>query len=302
MKVHDVSCQKGAVLHVAGEDEIGLRQRVEAFCRRHEVEDPSYAILPGRLDLADDASVDALIADIKAAKAERGEPVVLVIVDTLARCASIDENSSRDMGEVVTACDRIRRETGAAVLIIHHSGKEAKKGARGSSALRAAVDSEIQVQSKDGGRGALGDEAAKRAGAVRLAVQAGGDRGLARWRERPSESACTVEHLERTEGKLNFGKSHGQAQAARAEPEEAARCPGDRSIATASTSWDDVKDSVSSPATTFPGAARSTIHSAIEGMTKHGVLTQPAMAGSSWSSRRSVRLSQPERRRLRPSQ
>src|SRR5688572_28145706 len=38
MKVHDIACQKGAVLHVAGEDEIGLRQRVEAFCRRHEID------------------------------------------------------------------------------------------------------------------------------------------------------------------------------------------------------------------------------------------------------------------------
>ena len=127
MKVHDSVCQKGAVLHVAGEDEQGLRQRVEAFCRRNEVQDPSYAILPSRLDLADERSVGALIADIKAAGAERGEPVALVIIDTLARCASIEENSSSAMGQVVAACDRIRRETGAAVLIIHHTARTRRR-------------------------------------------------------------------------------------------------------------------------------------------------------------------------------
>jgi putative DNA primase/helicase len=51
------------------------------------------------------------------------------------------------MGAFVRACDRIRAETGATVVVIHHSGKDADKGARGSSALRAACDFEFKVVS-----------------------------------------------------------------------------------------------------------------------------------------------------------
>ena len=34
------------------------------------------------------------------------------------------------------------------VLVVHHAGKDVAKGARGSSALRAAVDTEIVVKDK----------------------------------------------------------------------------------------------------------------------------------------------------------
>jgi hypothetical protein len=51
------------------------------------------------------------------------------------------------MGAFVRSCDRIREVTGATVLVIHHSGKDADKGARGSSALRAACDFEFKVTS-----------------------------------------------------------------------------------------------------------------------------------------------------------
>ena len=43
-------------------------------------------------------------------------------------------------------------EGGAAVGFVHHSGKDASKGARGSSALRAATDTEILVEGQSGQR------------------------------------------------------------------------------------------------------------------------------------------------------
>ena len=48
----------------------------------------------------------------------------------------------------VRNCDLIREATGAHVMVIHHTGKDEDRGARGSSALRAAVDNEIQVTSE----------------------------------------------------------------------------------------------------------------------------------------------------------
>jgi len=56
------------------------------------------------------------------------------------------------MGLVVGRFDRIRLETGAHFLLIHRSGKDAAKGARGHSSLRAAVDTEIEVTDTPQGR------------------------------------------------------------------------------------------------------------------------------------------------------
>ena len=56
-------------------------------------------------------------------QARREEPK-LIIFDTLARCmVGGDENSPLDMGRAVAAADRVRVETGAAVLLVHHPTK-----------------------------------------------------------------------------------------------------------------------------------------------------------------------------------
>jgi hypothetical protein len=80
-----------------------------------------------------------------------GRSVKLVVIDTLSRAlAGGNENAPEDMGALVAAMDLIRAETGACVLFIHHSGKDAAKGARGHSLLRAAIDTEIEVRADEG--------------------------------------------------------------------------------------------------------------------------------------------------------
>lgn len=69
-----------------------------------------------------------------------------MVVDTVSRAlAGGDENDPAVMGALVRATDEIREATDAAVLAIHHSGKDTTRGARGHSLLRAAVDTEIEV-------------------------------------------------------------------------------------------------------------------------------------------------------------
>ena len=46
-------------------------------------------------------------------------------------------------------------ETGACVGFVHHCGKDSSKGAQGSSALRAAVDTEILIENANGERCAI---------------------------------------------------------------------------------------------------------------------------------------------------
>ncbi|MNY26733.1 hypothetical protein D3C86_1605970 [compost metagenome] len=50
------------------------------------------------------------------------------------------------MGAFIAGCDRIKAETGATILLIHHTGKNEENGARGSSAFRAALDAEYLLK------------------------------------------------------------------------------------------------------------------------------------------------------------
>src|SRR5262249_44929636 len=73
----------------------------------------------------------------------------LVIVDTLSRAIAPGSDSKpEDMGAFIRACDRIRAETSAAVLVIHHTGKDRERGARGSSTLLGGIDLEIFADGK----------------------------------------------------------------------------------------------------------------------------------------------------------
>jgi hypothetical protein len=54
------------------------------------------------------------------------------------------------MGAFISHCDAIREVTGAHVLVVHHTGKDESRGPRGSSALKAATDTEIHVSQSHG--------------------------------------------------------------------------------------------------------------------------------------------------------
>lgn len=76
----------------------------------------------------------------------------LVVIDTLASslAGEGDENSNRDMSKYLHGAKRIAQETGAAVLIIHHTGRDPNATMeRGASALRGNVDTSIRVSRID---------------------------------------------------------------------------------------------------------------------------------------------------------
>jgi AAA domain len=133
----------GPVLYIAAEGGAGVLNRLAAF----KLENPHMAgapftLLPIGVDLhasGDAKIIAALLKDTRPA---------LIVVDTLARSIGEgDENTAKDTAMFVRNCDLMRELTGAHVMIIHHTGKDEDRGARGSSALRAAVDTEILVSS-----------------------------------------------------------------------------------------------------------------------------------------------------------
>lgn len=148
---------QGAVVYCALEGVAGIRNRVAAwmrFHRRHSQDrrEIPLAVVPSVINLLNsDADVEGLIETILAASANLGRPVKLVVIDTLSRAlAGGNENASEDMGALVKSADRIRQATGAMVLFVHHSGKDAARGARGHSLLRAATDTEIEILRPEG--------------------------------------------------------------------------------------------------------------------------------------------------------
>lgn len=70
----------------------------------------------------------------------------LVIGDTQARLTlGVNENGANEMGEVVQRLDDLRKASGAAVGLVHHSTKTGEGGGRGSSAVEGATQTEISV-------------------------------------------------------------------------------------------------------------------------------------------------------------
>ena len=126
------------VLYIAAEGALSLAPRIEAWNQHHSPSGDQTAInlLDRSVPLNHQRAVSQIIATTKEADAK------FVVFDTLARCApGIDENTSKDIGGIIQAVDAIRTETGAAVMLVHHSGKD-PAGARALALL--AADTEIQ--------------------------------------------------------------------------------------------------------------------------------------------------------------
>ena len=70
----------------------------------------------------------------------------VIILDTMASVSpGSNENSAEDVGKLLAHCKFLHRKTGALVVLISHSGKDASKGMRGWSGTKAAADAEIEV-------------------------------------------------------------------------------------------------------------------------------------------------------------
>lgn len=137
---------QGAVMYVAGEGSESIKMRVLAWRQHHGI-NPMLAVVPVAVNLLDPhADVGRVIEAAAAVSEHYGMPVVKITIDTLARAfGGGNENASEDMGAVIANADRIRAATKAHVMAVHHAGKDASKGSRGHSSLKAATDTEIEV-------------------------------------------------------------------------------------------------------------------------------------------------------------
>ncbi|TNF15448.1 MAG: AAA family ATPase [Rhodobacteraceae bacterium] len=134
---------QSGVFYVAAEGGHAIRKRIAALRQRYAESPKGFCLCPTAVDLrAERGDVGAIVEAVRSC----GEPVGLIVIDTLSRALSGgNENGPEDMGALVKHVDAIREQTGAHVMLVHHSGKDATRGARGHSILRAATDTEIEV-------------------------------------------------------------------------------------------------------------------------------------------------------------
>ncbi len=136
----------GPVLYLAYEGRGGMVKRAKALRQKYGHAEVPLFIVGAAFNLREKAGRQELGAVIGQMPAKP----VLIVIDTFARALmGGDENSAQDVGAFNTAIAALIESTGACVMIVHHSGKDKSKGARGSSALLGAIDTEIEV---DGGQ------------------------------------------------------------------------------------------------------------------------------------------------------
>jgi predicted transcriptional regulator len=140
------------VAYASGEGNSGIAQRFQAAAIHYGVEDlPNFTFYELTPQLVAKESAYASAADFakewqgRQAKGE-AQQLDIFIIDTFhSAIAGADENSSQDMGLALHAIEYITRTLGCTVIIVHHTNK-AGTGERGSGALRAAMDTMLEIK------------------------------------------------------------------------------------------------------------------------------------------------------------
>jgi hypothetical protein len=134
---------QGKVVYVAAEGEHGIRKRLQAW-QNYYGHDLGREILvvPYQFNLLEEDERTALL---KLAVEQLGTIPTMLVIDTLAKNFSGDENTSKDMSRFVNNCIALRKSISGTVVIVHHSGKDATKGARGSVSLLQGVETQIEA-------------------------------------------------------------------------------------------------------------------------------------------------------------
>jgi hypothetical protein len=136
--------RQGDVVYIYAEGVRGLTRRAEAWFQEHGLaEAPTFWAVPMAVPIPNPRDRSEFIRSVKlVSKHPR-----LIIIDTLARnFGDGNESLAQDMSAFVAGCDNLRRVfPGATVLVVHHPGKDNRKGPRGSVALKGAADAEFAL-------------------------------------------------------------------------------------------------------------------------------------------------------------
>ena len=93
----------------------------------------------------DEDYLSAFCKEVDAIAQTKGAPR-LIIIDTVARhMGGLDENNAKDMVKLTLTADKLKDDYQCAVMLVHHTGHSHQDRARGSTAFKGALDTEIIV-------------------------------------------------------------------------------------------------------------------------------------------------------------
>ena len=145
---HGRPVKQGAVFYIAGEGHNGLARRFAAWSKANGVSLKGAPLFKSTRAVAiyNEESAIQLHEDIIVMAEQHQMQPAMVAIDTVARnFGGGDENSTEDMSKFIEHVDTfIRRPFACNVNMVHHSGHNMDR-ARGSSALKAALDAEYAV-------------------------------------------------------------------------------------------------------------------------------------------------------------
>lgn len=143
---------KNDVLFLAGEGPVGTaRQRWPAWMEWQGIEfrNDHRLLIKDRVPFYTDSDG---WENVKADLAELNAKPALIVIDTLSRLIiGMDENSAKDASMIIDFAEKLARYYECFVLLIHHTGKDQNKGARGSSVFYANIDTVISTKLRQGG-------------------------------------------------------------------------------------------------------------------------------------------------------
>ncbi len=145
--------QAGPVLLYAAEDSLSeVRLRLESLAYHHE---RALDTLDINVIAADSLYLDRTIDQDRLTTTVQLCHPALLILDPLVRLHTVDENVAGQMAALLGYLRALQRQTGVAVLVVHHARKQASAAGagyslRGSSDLYAWVDSLLYLQRRRG--------------------------------------------------------------------------------------------------------------------------------------------------------
>ena len=141
--------RKGNVYYMCGEGYAGMRGRAKAWAMTHGLTDlGNINVTESAKDLINQNDLADAMDDIDRL------PWVpdLIVIDTLNRFYSGDENAADKIHAFLESIQKLEKRYKCSVMIVHHTGvsEEAQGRARGSGALRAAMEVEFSVENEQG--------------------------------------------------------------------------------------------------------------------------------------------------------
>ena len=139
---HGQEVKQGSVLYVCGEGANGIARRITGLRQKYNVwnEIPLY-VSSGSRDMMERDAMKEVISFGKSL----GTQINLVMVDTVNRNFSGEENSSKDVAKAYKHLDMIKEAFDCSLAMVHHTGKSGTI-IRGSAAWVQNVDASYEMK------------------------------------------------------------------------------------------------------------------------------------------------------------